>query len=57
MTRLAPILIRQGHFPEAEKVERDALVRERRALGADDPLTLRTMDCRTVELGIRCYIS
>ena len=42
--------MREGHYPEAETLERQALVGERRLLGPEDPLTLETMDNLAVVL-------
>ena len=44
MAQLGWILNREGHYAEAEKMERQALAGERRILGPEDPLTLETMD-------------
>ncbi len=43
MAQLGRVLDREGHEPDAEKMERQALADERRILGPDDPLTIETM--------------
>ena len=44
MTNLAIVLSGEGHYPEAEKLERDALSIQRRVLGPEHRETLASMD-------------
>jgi tetratricopeptide (TPR) repeat protein len=56
MTSLAAVLADEGHYPEAEKLDRDAIEINRRALGAEHPntaLATYNLACVLAHLGRR----
>jgi hypothetical protein len=44
MNNLAYTLQQEGHYPEAEKLQRETLSLQSRVLGAEHPDTLRSMN-------------